>query len=204
MMDPKIKVHPTADISPEAKIGSGTQIWHQAQVREHAEIGCNCIISKGVYIDVGVVIGDNVKIQNYVSIYHGAQLEDGVFIGPHVSFTNDNLPRGINPDGTLKSGEDWELGRILIKYGAALGANATVLPKVTIGRWAMAGAGAVVCHDVPDHGLVIGNPARLVDFICACGHRLLAGDVQNEHMQARCGHCDNIVEIPLILWRQVK
>ncbi len=202
-MHPDVRIHPTADISSEATIGSGTQIWHQAQVREHAKIGQHCIISKGVYIDAGVIVGNNVKIQNYVSIYHGAELEDGVFVGPHVCFTNDNLPRAINRDGTLKSGEDWELGHVLIKYGAAIGANATLLPKVTIGRWAMVGAGAVVTRDVPDHGLVLGNPARLVAFVCACGNRLFAGNIEHDRMYARCCDCEDVVEMPLTLWRRV-
>lgn len=203
-MHPDVRVHLTADVSSNAQIGPGTQIWHQAQIREHAEIGCHCIISKGVYIDAGVIIGNHVKVQNYVSIYHGVEIEDGVFVGPHVCFTNDNLPRAINPDGTLKSGEDWELGHILVKYGAALGANATLLPKVTIGRWAMVGAGAVVTRDVPDHGLVLGNPARLVGFVCACGHRLSEGETRNDTMHAVCAHCDEVVEVPLTLWRQAQ
>jgi acetyltransferase-like isoleucine patch superfamily enzyme len=203
-MHPDVRVHPTADVASNAEIGPGTQIWHQAQIREHAEIGSRCIISKGVYVDAGVIIGNHVKVQNYVSIYHGVEIEDGVFVGPHVCFTNDNLPRAINPDGTLKSGEDWDLGHILVEYGAALGANATLLPKVTIGRWAMVGAGAVVTRDVPDHGLVLGNPARLVGFVCACGHRLSAGEIWNDKMQTVCAHCEDIVEVPLTLWRQAQ
>jgi acetyltransferase-like isoleucine patch superfamily enzyme len=203
-MHPDVRVHPTADVSSHAKIGPGTQIWHQAQIREHADIGSRCIISKGVYVDAGVIIGNHVKVQNYVSIYHGVEIEDGVFIGPHVCFTNDNLPRAINRDGSLKSGEDWELGHILVKYGAALGANATLLPKVTVGRWAMVGAGAVVTRDVPDHGLVLGNPARLTGFVCACGHRLFAGEIETDIMRAVCRHCDAVVDIPLTLWRSIQ
>ena len=204
MTHSEVRIHPSADVSPDAVIGAGTQIWHQAQVREGAEIGRACILSKGVYIDAGVVIGDRVKVQNYVSIYHGVEIEDGVFVGPHVCFTNDNLPRAINRDGSLKSGEDWDLGHILVKYGAALGANATLLPKVTVGRWAMVGAGAVVTRDVPDHGLVLGNPARLVGFVCACGHRLFAGKLKQDIMRAVCRHCDEVVDIPLTLWRRVQ
>ena len=167
-------IHPSAEVSPEAQIGEGTNIWHQAQVREGARIGRNCIIGKGVYIDFDVVIGDNVKIQNYASIYHGVTIEDGVFIGPYACLTNDKIPRAITPDGGLKSDADWEVGKIRVKYGASIGAGAVILPNVTIGRFAMVGAGAVVTKDVPDHGLVMGNPARLVGYVCKCGRRLKA------------------------------
>lgn len=152
-----IRIHPTAEVSPQCEIGEGTSIWHQSQVRELAQIGMNCIIGKGVYIDAGVVIGDNVKIQNYVSVFHGVTLEDGVFVGPHVCFTNDLRPRAINPDGTLKGGDDWTLTNTLIRRGASLGANATVRCGVTIGEWAMIGSGSVVTQDIPDFGLAWGT-----------------------------------------------
>src|SRR5437588_11722643 len=119
-MSEEVYIHPTAEVSPRAKLGSGSKVWHQAQVREDAVLGRNCILGKGVYIDFGVQIGDNVKIQNQASVYHGVTLENGVFVGPHVIFTNDKLPRAINPDGSLKSDDDWDLGRILVKEGASL------------------------------------------------------------------------------------
>ncbi|MGB9880554.1 MAG: acyltransferase, partial [Anaerolineae bacterium] len=106
-------------------------------------------------------------------IYHGVTIEDGVFIGPHACLTNDKLPRAITPEGQLKRDTDWEVGKILIQYGASIGAGAIILPGVTVGRFAMVGAGAVVTKDVVAHGLVIGNPARLVGFVCQCGHRLV-------------------------------
>lgn len=167
-----VQIHATAEVSSLATIGEGTKIWHQAQVRERAHIGRCCIIGKGVYIDFDVVIGDRVKIQNGASIYHGVTIEDGVFIGPHACLTNDKLPRAITPDGQLKRDTDWDVGKILIQYGASIGAGAIILPGVTVGRFAMIGAGAVVTRDVVPHGLVIGNPARLVGLVCACGHRL--------------------------------
>jgi len=167
-----IYVHPTADVSPRATLGAGTKVWHQAQVREGAVLGTNCILGKGAYVDFDVQIGDNVKIQNRASVYHGVTLESGVFVGPHVVFTNDKMPRAVNPDGSLKSEDDWELGRILVKEGASIGAGAIVVTGITIGRFAMVGAGAVVTRDVPDYGLVYGNPARLVGYVCACGHKL--------------------------------
>lgn len=169
-------IHPTADVSPEAQIGSGTRIWHQAQVREGVVIGDNCIVGKDVYIDFDVVIGNNVKIQNSALVYHGVTLEDGVFIGPQACLTNDRVPRAITPEGRLKTAEDWSAGPIRVCYGASIGAGAIVLPDVTIGRFAMVAAGAVVTRSVPDYGLVVGVPARLVGYVCPCGQRLEATD----------------------------
>lgn len=168
----QIFIHESADVSPQAKIGKGTKIWQQCQIREFAEIGENCILSKGVYIDAGVIIGNNVKIQNGISVYNGVVLEDGVFCGPHCVFTNDKFPRAINPDGSLKTGEDWKVYKTLVKKGASIGAHATIVCGITIGKWAMIGAGAVVTKSVPDYGLVLGNPVRLVGFVCPCGEKL--------------------------------
>jgi UDP-2-acetamido-3-amino-2,3-dideoxy-glucuronate N-acetyltransferase len=166
-------IHQTAEVHPTAQIGPGTKIWHQVQVREGARLGANCIVGKDAYIDFGVSIGDNVKIQNSALIYHGVTIEDGVFIGPQACLTNDMLPRAINPDGTLKQDADWEVGLIRVCYGASIGAGAIVLPGVTIGRFAMVGAGALVKKDVPDHGLAVGAPARLLGRVCKCGRRLV-------------------------------
>lgn len=192
-------VHPTSDVHPNAKIGQGTRIWQHCQVREGASIGENCILSKGVYVDAGVRIGNNVKIQNGISIYHGVTLEDGVFCGPHCVFTNDKLPRAVNPDGTLKGNEDWEVSETLVKTGASIGAHATIVCGHTIGRWAMIGAGAVVTHDIPDYGLVVGNPARLVGFVCPCGQKLQTTDTPNStdpYVQMACPKCNISVAIP--------
>jgi UDP-2-acetamido-3-amino-2,3-dideoxy-glucuronate N-acetyltransferase len=167
-----VYIHPTADVSPKATLGEGTKVWHQAQVREGAVLGRNCILGKAAYVDFDVRIGDNCKIQNRASVYHGVTLEDGVFVGPHVIFTNDKLPRAINPDGSLKSDDDWTLGHILVKEGASIGAGAIIVTDVTIGRFAMIGAGAVVTKDVPDYGLVYGNPARLAGYACPCGNKM--------------------------------
>ena len=190
-MSDEVYIHPTADVSPRATLGAGTKIWHQAQVREGAVLGRNCILGKGAYIDFDVQIGDNVKIQNRASVYHGVTLENGVFVGPHAIFTNDKLPRAINPDGSLKSDDDWVLGHILVKEGASIGAGAIIVTGVTIGRFAMIGAGAVVTKDVPDYGLVYGNPARLAGYACPCGNKLqrsAAGTWQ-------CPECGRVVAI---------
>lgn len=192
-------IHPSADVSPQAQVGDGTKIWQGCQVREGAVIGQNCVLSKGVYVDAGVHIGSNVKIQNGISIYHGVTLEDGVFCGPHCVFTNDLRPRAINPDGTLKRADDWTVGETLVRYGASIGAHATIVCGVTIGRWAMIGAGAVVTRDVPDHGLVYGVPARLAGFVCACGAKLrLATDDRKPDRSVRmtCPACGREATIP--------
>jgi UDP-2-acetamido-3-amino-2,3-dideoxy-glucuronate N-acetyltransferase len=166
-----IKIHPDAQVSPEAVIGEGTMIWRNVQVRERARIGKACILGQGSYVEYDVTLGDHVKVQNNSSLYNGLELEDGVFVGPHVVFTNDKVPRAINPDGSLKGAEDWTVGKTRVKYGAALGACVVVVTGVTIGRWAMVGSGAVVTKDVPDHALVVGNPARIVGWVSAKGVR---------------------------------
>ncbi len=196
--------HPTAGVSPQATIGAGTKIWQHAQVRKGAAIGSSCILGKGVYVDSGVTIGNNVKIQNYVSIYHGVTLEDGVFCGPHCVFTNDKLPRAINPDGSLKSGDDWTVSRTLVRQGASIGANATIICGVTIGRWAIIGAGAVVTKDIPDYGLAAGNPARLRGFVCACGKALTVQDIQQRQVTTVCRGCRQKTIIPLSVWESIQ
>jgi len=173
MMINDVVIHPTAEVSPKAQIGSGTRIWNFVQIREGVVIGQNCIIGKDVYVDFNVKIGDKVKIQNSALIYHGVTLEDGVFIGAQVCLTNDRNPRAITSDGHLKGNDDWIVGPILVKYGASLGAGSLILPNVTIGRFALVGAGAVVTRNVPDHALVVGNPARRVGYVCHCGRKMV-------------------------------
>ena len=164
--------HKTADVSKDAKIGEGTEVWNDVRIRENAKIGKNCMIHKGVYIAEEVTVGNNVKIQTNASLFKGITIEDGVFIGPHVCFTNDKNPRAINPDGTLKKVSDWRLGKTLVKKGASIGGNATILPDITIGKWALVGAGSVVTKDVPDFGLVVGNPAKLVGYVNEKGEKI--------------------------------
>ena len=182
-----VRIHPTAEVSTEAVIGPGSSVWNQAQVRERARIGAGCVIGKNVYVDFDVVIGDRVKVQNNVSLFHGVTVEDGVFVGPHVCFTNDRVPRAINPDGTPKTDDDWEVSPILVRRGAALGANATILPGVTIGPWAMVGSGSVVTRDVAGYELVAGNPARRLGSACPCGQPLR--DVDGAPFAGDCPRC---------------
>ena len=143
-----IFIHPSAEVSPKAKIGDGTKIWNHAQVRENCEIGKECIISKNVYIDTQVTIGNRVKVQNNVNVYHGVTIEDDVFLGPSMTFTNDLFPRAFNLD--------WEITKTY----------------VTIGDGSVIGAGSVVTKDVPAHALVVGNPAKQIGWVCQCGHKL--------------------------------
>jgi acetyltransferase-like isoleucine patch superfamily enzyme len=196
-------VHPTAEVSRDAKIGEGTKVWHQAQIREKAEIGKNCILGKGVYIDTGVYVGDNVKIGNGASVYHGVTLEDGVFIGPHACLTNDKNPRAVNKDGSLKKPEDWVAGRTLVEKSASIGAGAIVLPGVTVGRYAMVGAGSVVTKDVPEHALVYGNPSRIRGFVCMCGMKLEKAEESGEYFVMQCSACGERIKIKAGLYKQL-
>ncbi len=157
-------IHPTAEVSDQADIGSGTKIWNQAQVREGARIGENCIISKNVYIDTGVQIGSGVKIQNNVNVYHGVVVEDDVFLGPSMTFTNDRFPRAFQ--------SDWKVSETVVKHGASIGANAVIRCGVTIGEYAMIGSGSTVTKDVLPYALCVGNPARQIGWVCECGGRL--------------------------------
>lgn len=177
-------IHPSAFVAADARLGAGTKVWHLAQIREGAVLGKECIVGKGAYVGENVRIGNRVKVQNNASVYSGSELEDGVFVGPHVCLTNDKFPRSINPDGGLKSPDDWELGSIRVRTGAALGAGAVIVTGVTIGRWALVGAGAVVVEDVPDYGLAVGNPARIVGHVCMCAHRLTT-----DGKELKCSHC---------------
>jgi acetyltransferase-like isoleucine patch superfamily enzyme len=160
-----VRIHPTAYVHDEATIGDHTMIWQFAQVRAGAVIGQNCIIGQGCYIEGETTVGSNVKMQTGVFLCDGVTLEDGVFAGPHACFTNDLAPRSIRPDGVLKGPDDWVLTKTLVKYGASLGANSTIVCGITVGRWALVAAGSVVTRDVPDYGLVMGNPARLRGFV---------------------------------------
>jgi len=168
----------TADVDPLATIGDGTTIWHLAQVREYARVGNGCTLGRGAYVGPGVVLGANCKVQNYALLYEPAVLDDGVFIGPAVVFTNDEFPRAINPDGTLKDADDWHAVGVRVGTGASIGARAVCIAPVTIGRWALVAAGAVVTRDVPDYAIVAGVPARKVGWVGTAGIPLVrSGDL---------------------------
>lgn len=158
------RIHPTAEVSPQAAVGDGSSIWHWVQIRERARVGRNCTIGKDVYVDFDVVVGDDCKIENFATLYHGLTVGNRVFIGPHVCFTNDTYPRAVSPD--------WRAVPTHVEDGASIGANATILCGVTIGRNAMVAAGAVVTRDVPPHALVAGVPAEISGWVCECGRPL--------------------------------
>lgn len=158
------QIDPTAVVENGCVIGARTKVWHFGHIRSSARIGADCVIGKDVYIDAGVVIGDRVKIQNGVSVYRGVTIEDDVFVGPHAVFTNDLTPRA--------SGEYWTLAKTVVRRGASIGANATLVGDIEIGEWAMVAAGAVVTRSVARHTLVKGCPAAGSGLVCQCGKRL--------------------------------
>ncbi len=164
-----VRIVPSADVDERAELGDGTSVWHLAQVREHAVLGRNCIVGRGAYVGTGVRMGDNCKLQNHALVYEPAVLEDGVFVGPAVVFTNDHYPRAVSPDGTLKRGDDWEAVGVTVRHGASIGARAVCVAPVTVGRWAMVAAGSVVVKDVPDFALVAGVPARRLRWVGRAG-----------------------------------
>jgi acetyltransferase-like isoleucine patch superfamily enzyme len=165
-------VKDTAQVAASAELGDGTTVWELAQIREDARLGAGCIIGRGAYVGTGVQIGDNVKLQNYALVYEPAVLGDGVFIGPAAVLTNDEFPRSVDPDGNLKRGSDWHAVAVTVGDGASIGARAVCVAPVTIGRWALVAAGAVVTRDVPDYALVAGVPARRIGWVGEAGVRL--------------------------------
>lgn len=193
---PSFYVHPLAEVEPKVQVGSGTYIWRQAHIRSHASIGEMCTIGKGVYIESHVRIGSRVKIQNHVSLFEGVTVEDGVFIGPHVCFTNDMFPRAITPEGKLKSADDWQITPTLVKYGASIGAGSVIVCGVTIGEFALVGAGSVVTRDVALHTLVFGNPSRFHGYVCYCARRLVnMHEYEGQQLAGWCETCGKLCQI---------
>lgn len=181
--------HPTAIVESD-DVGEGSKIWHFAHIRERSSIGKNCNIGKSVYIDIDVKVGNNVKIQNFVSIYKGVEVEDDVFIGPSVVFTNDSYPRSF-------IWEEVKVVKTVVKKGSSIGANSTIICGLTIGEYAMIGAGSVVTRDTSPFCLVFGNPARLQGFVCYCGKRLkniIDKEEEEEDVIYKC-ECGKIIKI---------
>ena len=174
-------MHRTSIIEEPCQIGKGTRIWHFSHIMPDVAIGKNCIIGQNVFIGEGVRIGDGVKIENNVSVFEGVTLENDVFCGPSCVFTNV-----INPRSPIS--RKHELKPTLVKRGASIGANATIICGNTVGKYAFIGAGAVVTKDIPDHALAYGNPAQLQGWVCECGEKLDFG----ENNQARCSTCGKI------------
>ncbi|MBM4420041.1 MAG: N-acetyltransferase [Chloroflexi bacterium] len=182
-------VHGSAIVHERARVGRGTRVWAFAQIREDASVGAECNVGKGVYIGAGVVVGDRCKMENNASLFEGLTVENDVFVGPHVVFTNDRSPRATNPDGSLQTAADWTLGRTTVRRGASIGAGAVVLPDREIGRHALVAAGAVVTRDVPPHAVVIGNPGRIAGYICACGRGRTSDFRPDPDGVQRCERC---------------
>lgn len=182
MADEGYFAHATAVIDDGARIGAGSKIWHFSHVMPDTVLGEKCNIGQNVVISPGCRIGSNVKIQNNVSVYTGVILEDDVFCGPSMVFTNV-----INPRSHISRRDEYQETRVC--RGASIGANATIICGVTLGRYSFIGAGAVVTRDVPDYALVVGNPGRLRGFVCYCGHKLEMPATPVEHVGAACVDC---------------
>jgi UDP-2-acetamido-3-amino-2,3-dideoxy-glucuronate N-acetyltransferase len=178
---PPFFIHPTAVVDPGVKIGAGTKVWHFSHVQTGAKIGKNCVLGQNVNVGNNVVIGNFVKIQNNVSVYEGVTLEDYVFCGPSMVFTNVPVPRGKYPQVGAAFYKP-----TVVKEGASFGANSTIICGHTIGRFAFVGAGAVVTKDVPDYALVVGNPARIVGWLSEAGEKLKF-DADGFAAGPRCG-----------------
>mgnify|MGYP003392751290 CR=1 FL=1 len=166
--------HERALVHPGAKIGEGTRIWANANILEGAVIGEHCNICDGCYVERGVIIGNHVTLKNGVCLFDGVTLQDDVFVGAGAAFINDRNPRSHRSDA-------WVLEKTLVQKGATIGANATVMCGVTIGAYAVVGAGCVVIKNVPDHTIVVGNPARRAGYACRCGRTL------NDKLKCACG-----------------
>lgn len=173
---------PSAVIDPTAKIGAGTRIWAFAQIAQFASVGSDCMIANGVYIDRYVKIGNRVRVHNKALLYQGLVVEDDVFIGPGACFTNDPWPH--SGETRNLEGVHWRIGR-----GASIGANVTVLPDISIGSFAVVGAGSLVSREVPPYALVYGNPARIHGLVCPCGHVFPLKKYPQSPKSLRCPKC---------------
>jgi len=180
-MEKPYYIHPSAVVDEGAVIGTGTKIWHFTHVRKGAQIGENCNIGQNVYVGADTRIGNNVKIQNNVSVYEGVTIEDDVFCGPSMVFTNVINPRSHIP-------RKHEFKQTFVRKGATIGANSTIMCGHEVGRFAFVGAGAVVTKDVPEYALMLGVPAKQSGWMCSCGIRLMDGDGEGEKFLCQaCG-----------------
>ena len=183
-------IHPKALVDDPSAIGSSTNIWAFAHVMAGARVGNHCNIGDHAFVETGAVIGDNVTLKNYVSVWEGVTLEDDVFVGPSVSFSNDRFPR--SPRATTAGQRYFEksnwLETTLVHRGCSIGVAATVCPGVKLGRYSMVGAGSVVTKDVGPYSLVIGSPARFVNFVCTCGQKLTG-----HYLETDCLACGETV-----------
>ncbi len=178
-------VHPAAIVESD-QIGPGTRVWAYAHILPNVRIGSNCNIGDHAFVETGASIGNNVTVKNHVCIWEGITVEDDCFLGPHVVFTNDRYPRSPRMNEAANRYEDrsrW-LCQTIVEQGCSIGANATILPGLRLGTYAMIAAGAVVTRDVPPHALMVGNPARQIGSVCRCGRKL---DPAQNTACAECG-----------------
>lgn len=176
-------VHESSYVDEPCEIGEGTRIWHFSHIMKDSKIGERCNIGQNVVISPGVILGNNVKVQNNVSVYTGVICEDDTFLGPSCVFTNV-----INPRSFIERKEEYR--QTIVKKGASIGANATIVCGYNIGRYAFVGAGTVVTKDVPDYALVVGNPARIIGYVCECGNRL-----EEDTSRFKCSVCNKEYEM---------
>lgn len=179
-------VHESSYVDEQVEIGHGTKVWHYCHISKEAKIGENCTIGQNVFLEKKVKIGNYVKIQNNVSLYGGVEIEDYAFLGPSMVFTNVRTPRCEYPRNQLD-----QYAKTLIKRGASIGANATILCGVTLGENAFVGAGSVVTKDVPEFAVVYGNPAQVHGYMCACGDTM----VQKDEASLDCARCDTHIKL---------
>lgn len=190
-----VTIGTSVTIQDNLTIGFGTKIWDHSYVRSN--LGNNCVVARGVYIDFQVPIGNNVKIQNRNNITHGVTLEDGVFVGPNVTFSNDKYPRSVNRDMSPKTSNDWVCVKTLIKKGASLGAGCVIVCGTEIGEWAMIGAGTVVSRNVPNYAMVVGNPARIVKWVSKSGFPMSFLKFDNDYAVLYSKEEDAEYQIPI-------
>ena len=183
----KVYVDPTAIIDKEVSPGSGTKVWHFVHIMEDAKIGKECIIADYVYVGRGVKIGNKVKLENRATVFEGVTIEDNVFVGPHVTFTNDPYPRSFNTD--------WKILQTRVKEGSSIGAGAVIVCGTTIGEYALVGAGSVVTENIPPHALAYGNPARVRGFVCRCGRKLETTEKKRTYVVMECPVCNEKYKI---------
>ncbi len=172
-------IHETASVEPGVILGNDTKIWHHSQIRTDAQIGPSCVLGKNVFVDFEVQIGTGCKIQNNVSVFHGVTIADDVFVGPAATFTNDLVPRAF--------ASDWSVTTTHVSKGASIGANATIVCGTRLGEYCMVGAGSVVTKSVESHSLVVGNPARPIGWVCACGQLITRSSERPSDLQ--CENC---------------
>jgi UDP-2-acetamido-3-amino-2,3-dideoxy-glucuronate N-acetyltransferase len=183
----KVTIQPTAIVDKNVVIGEGTRVWNFVHVRENAEIGKQCVLADYVYVGRGVKIGNNVKLENRATVYEGVTIQDKVFVGPHVTFTNDPYPRSFSTD--------WKILQTLVKEGTSIGAGTVIVCGVTIGEYALIGAGSVVTEDVPPHALAYGNPARIRGFVCRCSRKLETEEKKKTYVLMKCQFCNEKYKI---------